>query len=363
MSRWRARASVGEGAANLWRGSVLFAAVTVIFTATITAATMADITTVSRLVAAERDYLDRGGDLLVVTSGDGVDAGRCAALSGVGGVKAAAAASVLVGPLPLTGRPASQQTVTVATAGIQEILHLPVLAAGDVVAGSLIADRWSLATGSHLQLEEAGAVAAGLPSTVLTVAATSDLAVLGEAESTSILLLGAPVGTADRCLLRIDPPYRETVRALVPAMLSETIDNPVQISDRISLGGFAQDPAAAFDDRVTRYGGAAAGLLVGLLWAVIAWTRRGRSALYAALGVPYPGGVLIRWTESTAVVALAALWAVALAVTLSAAQGTGLDLALTLALRHGALAAAVALTTTALCGLWRPGTLAALKDR
>jgi hypothetical protein len=164
--------------------------------------------------------------------------------------------------------------------------------------------------------------------------------------------------------VRIEPQYRSTLRAAIPAVLGETSRAPINVADRLPAGPSAQDPSAAWAGRPTRWAPAAAGVVVGLLWAAIAWTRRGRSALYASIGVPYSGGVLLRWTEGAAVVLLGALWGCVLAVEIAAlGVDVPLRVATSLVLRDGGAATAVALAVVVLVGLWRPPTLAALKDR
>jgi hypothetical protein len=318
------------------------------------------------VLTAERDYLAAGGDLLVAQSaGDHpLDAGRCAALASVQGVRAAAALTVAPGAAHLVGRPESQQTLVTATAGILDLLDVPALPADGVVASSVIADRWQWAPGTHLQLDPTDAGLARAPAAVLTVAAVRDLALLSEGASTGVLMIRPPVGDADQCFVRIDPQYRDDLRDTIPAVLGETTTSAVNVSDRLPAGALAQDPASAYDSRTTRWAAGAAGLVVGLLWAVVAWTRRGRAALYASVGVPYSGGVLIRWTEGAGILVLGVLWGAALAATVAACTvDVPVGVALDLVVRGGGLALGVALGVVVLVGLWRPPTLAALKDR
>lgn len=365
-ARWRARSSVGEGLANLRDGALLGAVLVAITTLVVAGALLVDVLTAARVLTAERDYLAAGGDLLVAQSAGpaGIDAGRCAALADVHGVRAAAALKVTPGAAHLVGRPESQQTLVTATAGVLDLLDVPALPADGVVVSSVIADRWQWAPGSHLQLDPADAGNARAPGSVLTVTAVRDLALLSEGASTGVLLVQPPVGTADQCFVRIDPQYRDDLRATIPAVLGETSSSAVNVSDRLPAGALAQDPATAYAMRTTRWAAGAAGLVVGLLWAVVAWTRRGRAALYASVGVPYSGGVLIRWTEGVGIVLLGVLWGAALAATVAACTvDVPVEVALSLVLRGSGLALALAVGVVVLVGLWRPPTLAALKDR
>lgn len=363
--RWRLRASLAEGLANLRDGALLSALLVAFATLTIGGAVLVDVVAVGRVVAAERSYLERGGDLLVAQTARGaVDAARCDALGRATGVRAAAAVTVRPAAVGLVGRPDSQQTVVTATSGVLDLLDVPDLPADGVVVSSAVAERWQWSVGTHVQLDPVRSAELGAPSTVLTVAAVRDLGILSEGASTGILLIQPPAGGAERCFVRIEAQYRADVRATVPAALGETGDNGVNVSDRLPAGALSEDPSAAFHGRVTRGSGAAAGLLLGLVWAVVLWTRRSRAALYASIGLPYSGGVLVRWTEGAGVVVLGGLWGVTLAIGVAAVRvDVPLDVAVGVAVRGGCLATAVALTVTVLAGLWRPSTLAALKDR
>jgi len=363
MSRWRARASLVEGLTNVRDGATLSAVLVAVATLVVGGAVLLDLVSAGAVLATERDYLDAGGDLLVAqAASDGtLDAARCDALTHVTGVRAAAAVTVSTDAARLVGRPASAQTVVTATAGIIPLLDLPTMPADGVVASRVVAERWQWTAGTHLQLEPR---VPGLPTSVLEVRAVTDLAQLSEAASTGVLLVATPTRQADACFVRVHPQYRDTLRDTIPAALGATQSAPVNVADRVPAGALSQDPRTAWEDRPTRWAPLAAGLVVGLLWSVIAWTRRGRAALYASVGVPYAGGVLLRWTEGAAVVVLGTAWGCALAAGVAAvAVDIPLRVAVSLVLRGGGSALVVALALVALVGLWRPPTLAALKDR
>lgn len=363
---WLVRSSFREGVLNLRDGAPLGVALVALVATVIAVAVLLDVVTAARVVRAEQEYLDAGGDLLVAaSSGDRpVDVPACLALRGTRGVRAVAAVSVRPGAAPLVGRPDSSQTLVIATAGVLDLLGVRTLAATEVVVSQTVADRWQWTAGSHLQLDPAAAAGLGAPSGVLTVGAVADLGLLSEGASTGVLAVGPPTGTADGCWVRIEPQYRDDLHAAIPAVLGETDTTSVTVADRLPAGPLAQDSAAAFAGRTTRWAGAAAGATVGIVWCLVVWTRRGRAALYASLGVPWTGGVLIRWTEGACVVVVGTLWGVALGVTVAVAlAGAPPSLSLELALRAGAAALGVSLTLVVAIGLWRPPTLAALKDR
>ncbi|TQL02504.1 hypothetical protein [Cellulomonas sp. SLBN-39] len=362
---WRARASFAEGATNLRESGVLGAVLVGLAAVLVAAGLLVDVRAAHAVVEAESGYLAAGGDLLVAQAGDdgSIDAARCVAVAGTTGVRASAAVTVAPGAAGIVGRPAAEQTVVTATDGVLDVLDLPAPRPDGVVVAAGLADRWEWAAGSHLQLVPRESTA-GLPTGVLTVEAVADLARLSEGASTGVLVLAAPIGDAQACFVRIDPQYRDDLRAALPAVLGETAAGPVSVSDRLPAGALAQDPASAYDHRVTRWVGGAVGAVVGLVWAVVAWTRRGRAALYASLGVPWAGGVLVRWVEGLGIALLGTVWGTSLAATTAVtALGVPAPLAVDLAVRGGALAFAVASLVVVAAGLWQPPTLASLKDR
>jgi hypothetical protein len=363
--RWRTSASLSEGVANI-RSSVLGPILVAVTVLVVGVSLVVDVRTAGEIVAAETAYLDAGGDLLVARGQDGatVDAARCHALSSVAGVRAAAGVTTVPAAAVLVGRPESAQAVVRATPGVLDILGVDAWGPRDVVASQAVAERWQWQAGTRLQFEATGATAMGAPTGVLQVAAVADLALLGDAASTAVLLVQEPTGEVDECWVRVAPQHRDDVRAALPAVLGETRESAIHVADRLPPGALAQDPAATYDARPTRWAPVAAGVVVGLLWGVVTWTRRGRAALYAAVGVPWAGGVLIRWTEGALVVAVGCVWAAALAA------GVGvvvLDVpgvvVLPLAVRGAAGGLAAALVVVAAVGLGQPATLAALKDR
>lgn len=362
--RWRPAASVSEGLANV-RLSALGPLLVAVVVLVVGGALVADLRTAGAVLDAEERYLAQGGDLLVARAqGDAsLDAARCAAVTDVVGVRAAAGVAVEPGAVRLEGRPESAQTVVRATAGVVDLLDLPWVGGGEVVVADALAERWQWAAGTRLRLDPAGAATLGAPVGTLTVRAVADLARLGDAASTALLVPQAPVGPVDECWVRVAPQHREDVRGVLPALLGETGTTAVQVADRLPPGALTQDAAAAYDARATRWAPVAAGAVVGLLWAVVAWTRRGRSALYASIGVPRAGAVLLRWVEGAAVVVPGCLWAAALATGVGAVTGLPVGVALGLACSGALGACAAAVTAVAVVGVWQPPTLAALKDR
>lgn len=363
---WTLWTSVTEGLRNIRDGATLGAGLVLITAAVVGATTMADITTVSAVVADEAAYLDAGGDILVVVPAEGhLSASVCDRLPQLTGVRAAAAVTQLPAGVQLTGRPGSSQAIVVATSGVADLLGTPMPGADQAIAPKTIMERWLWDTRTLLQFDADDAAQQGvdLPAGPISIAATHDFRQLSEAASTSILLITTTNTPASECTVRIAPQYREDLRSALPAMLGETVTNPVQVADRIATGALSQDFSITFEQRGTRHAGLLAGAFSGFVFAIVLWTRRGRSALYASLGVPYTGGVVIRWTETLLPLWVGASWGTLLAVTASIARKTPVDIALEVGLRQGTCAALAASALVLLAALWRPQTLQALKDR
>ncbi|MFJ4232777.1 hypothetical protein [Cellulosimicrobium cellulans] len=342
-------------------------------------AVWADARAAGQVLATERTYLADGGDLLIAYSPDGspVDAAACERLADVTGVRAAGSVSIGLLATGLAGRPEVTQTVVTVSPGTQGLLMGRGRDAGlgdlAVVPGTgtraawvapTLAERWAWGRGATLALTGGAVDGMGLPTGTLTVAGVVDPGVLDEAASTGVLLVRPGVGPAQRCFLRVEPPYREVLTAAVPSLLGDGAGQQVQVVDRLPTGAAASDPGVAYEHRPTRWAGAAAGLVVGLLWCVVAWTRRGRAALYDTLGVRVGEAVLVRWTEGAVVLLVGVAWGIAWGISSAVVVSeVPQEVAVELGLRGGALAIGTLAPFVLAAAAWRPRTLAALKDR
>lgn len=363
---WQARHSIAEAVANVRGSGLISVTVIVVVAAMVAAAVVVDLGAAHRILTAEKSYLDSGGDLIIARPADkgSIDAAACSNLSGAMGVRTAFALDVHTGAARIVGRPETQQTVVAATSGVAALLGIEPLDADQAVVSTLIADRWQWSTGSQFQFEPDAASDLDLPQGVLTTAAVADLGLISEGASTGVLLTRAAAGAAQSCYVQVTPAYKDDLMAAIPALLGETSSEAIQVAERLPAGGFARDPAREFDGRSTRWIGAAAGAIAGLLWAIVGWTRRGRAALYASIGVPWSGGVLIRWTEGLVVVGAGILWGAALGLG-GAVTWLGVDprLGVTMAVQHVCAALTAGFVVTLLTGVAKPPTLAMLKDR
>lgn len=372
--RRRARPSVWvrEGVEGVRHGGILMVAIVALVALTTAAGAWSDATTAVAIVDAEQAHLDAGGDVLVAQRADNepIPAAACARLAEVDGVRASGALTVGVLATGVAGFPEVRQSVVSITEGVLGVLGAragvpDARAAGpvSVVVAPAVAEQRGLTPGSHLQLTGGQVEGLEIPTEALRVDAVVDTTVLGEAYGSSVFLVQPPGGGASSCFVRVEPHLRGRLEGVVASQLGDSAASMVQVAERLPAGAAAADPRARWAERPTRWVGLAVGLVVAATWSVVAWMRRGRAALVATIGVRYPEGVLVRWTEGLVVVTTGCLWGVLLGGLAVTATGSDPWLVLGLVLRTGALAWAVAALGVVLVGLWRPDTVAALKDR
>ncbi|WP_149203563.1 hypothetical protein [Actinotalea subterranea] len=323
---WRLRVAIDEGLRN-WRcGRWLTALLAVLLVAGFTVPAVADTLQVSRMVEDERAWEAAGGRLLVATNeAAGVPRLACERLTDLAGVEASASLTRLVRPAALVTAPGAAIPVVAATEGVADLLGIGPVGSGAVLATDL-GQTLRLRPGDTLALtpaDEGPGSPAGpdpggrsdgsraLPAGVLTVAAVTDLSLLGEQRSGGMLLTVAAEGTADACFVRLAPGYVEAARAALPAVL-QADGTPAVVTDRLLGGEFARDYAAEYDGRGLRNAPWAIGLAAAMLWLLVRWVRRGQEGLYATLGARWPVRTTMRLVEWCALVGTVALAAVVL---------------------------------------------------
>jgi hypothetical protein len=120
---------------------------------------------------------------------------------------------------------------------------------------------------------------------------------------------------------------------------------------------------SALDHRATRGVGVAAGAVSGLLWAIIAWMRRSRTAQYATIGLSRSASFLVRWTEAAVVLLAGTVWGSALGITAAVVSGAAPRDAVVWVGTTTAAALGTGMLVATVITIWRPATLAALKER
>ncbi len=358
------RRGVAEGWRNVVAAPFLHGALTVVVTLLVTSAGVADLAVVHRIVADERAYLAAGGDLLRASVRDGsLAADACAAVTALDGVLASSAVSVR--QVRVVGRPEHTQTVLLATPGLERMVGAPTLGPDEVLVSQVVADRWGWRAGTPVRLvpHSTGPTVWDVPERGLAVGGVADLSRFGDAASSAVVVPSAPSGAADECVVQTSAAARDDVAAALPALLGDGTAGAVEVQRPLDGGAFGPDAALEFARRPTRLAGLAAGAVAGVLLAVVAWTRRQRSALYATLGMPWSGGVVLRATEGVVPVVAGGAWGGLCAGATGAGLGLPVGVAVVTAALHALAAAGGAVAVVVLVALWRPPTLQALKDR
>jgi hypothetical protein len=100
---------------------------------------------------------------------------------------------------------------------------------------------------------------------------------------------------ADRCWVEFAPAAFQSAEPLLDAWFDT---EGLVVAPFAFQGELTRDPAAEFSTRPTRSGWIWAGATGSLFYWLLAWMRRGEYALYAALGVPWYGRVVMAGVES-----------------------------------------------------------------
>ncbi|QAY63005.1 hypothetical protein ET495_06845 [Xylanimonas allomyrinae] len=189
------RHAFGEAGRNTLAAPFLYGALLIAVALVTAAAAFADLTAIARVVAAERAFLDAGGEIVRATHTDGrIDARACAAIADIEGVTAASA--VTTHQARLAGRPGHPQNVMTATPGLEDVIDAPTLQPGQILTSVRALDRWSWQTGTQIQLLPAHhGMASELwepPAELLTTAGTANLGRLGDGADSTLIIPAAP---------------------------------------------------------------------------------------------------------------------------------------------------------------------------
>jgi hypothetical protein len=286
-----------------------------------------------------RADLDAHGARVVIATGEGgLSAARCDALRGLAGVTAAGGVR-LGDPVTLRSAPRLRFQSGAVTAGILEVwdpTFTGEYGAGFVVGGSF-AEELAVTPGTVLVLSDSRLDRIGV---VLNVKDRN------RAVDRWLMEVVAPAGRISECWVEFSPGSLNVAVSLLGAWF-EPQARQVVVRPLIPTGEFTRDPTRELAARPQAGAWLPLGLIVGLVTSLLTWLRRSEAGLYAALGVPATGLVLMAHIEATALIALSwvvgGAWAVALTEVLSG--GVGIDQAI-VALRSSASAALVGLLVT-----------------
>ncbi|KSW29247.1 hypothetical protein [Cellulomonas sp. B6] len=369
QKRWRFAAAVDEGLRNWRNGRWLTILTTVLVVAAATVPVVADGLGLARLVADERSWVAAGGRMLVVTNdpAGGVDRAACESTARVEGITASASLRRLALRAGVPNAPDARIPLVAVSEGIGPVLGLHPSTDGVILPPEL-ADGLGVRAGQTITLtadidpqEPAGATV--LPVGPVPVAAVADTSVLGEDNAYAILLPTPAAGRAGACFVTADAGFLESVRAVLPTMLSADGQDAV-VTDRLVNGEYSRDFSAEYATRGLVDAPWAVGASISLLWLLLVWLRRGRDGLYATLGADRATRAVIRVTEGAALVGTSMLLA---AGTATAVLAVAVPDPLAVApdvVRHLTIVTSVAVLgvlVSAVLPLKSP--LAALKDR
>lgn len=375
MNTWRLRDAAGEGVRTWAHGRWTSVALTVLVAAAVAAPAVMDVLSIQRVVDAEARWIAQGGRTVVITSNqDGIDADSCSALGGASGVAAAVPVTRLAEAVALSTAPDASIPLVVAGEGLADLLGVE-LNDGAVLAPA-IAAQLGVGPGDHLLLRPAHATGvvehgAGPPVSAnvdqlttgtVTIAAVADLTLLGESNATGIVL-PAGSGVAASCFVTLDPGADIAGRESLAAALTRGSTTPV-VADRLTSGEFVRSFSAEHSERDLRAVPWAAGAVVGSVWLMIRWLRRGQDGLYATLGADWSIRAVIRLSEWAALTAVSTVLAGTVIMAFLVPADVSAVVAVPFVLRSSLMTLATASSLAAL-GTLVPlrSPLSSLKDR
>jgi len=363
QSRWPLRLSVREGVATARTGR--WTSLLVIVAVSLAVATgAADAVGVSRLVDEERAWVAAGGHVLVVTGSASaeeraaVPAARCEQLTSLDGVEAAFALRHATSTAALAHTPGGRVSLYEVSPGVMQFLGLEPALEGVIVASATFAERSAVRDGetSRLLLE-------GRDDVGPVVVRTADTTPLGDHLDGALLAPTLLTGAADLCFVRADAARHGSVRAALPALLAAD-GAPAAIDERLAERRFTADLAQRFEDRPLRWLWVACAVLLGLLWAMLQWSRRSHTAIYSTFGMPTASRLVMQVTEWGVLAGLGGLVGAGTGTVWALALGAAPGQTVVTVTLHATLTLLAATVLVTLLGLRPAGDLlATLKDR
>lgn len=280
---WRASVIAGEVFRNLKSRALVWLLLGVTATATVAGLAVAELQAGSSAVEL-RQKLDLAGANVVVieapsqgSSSEGsLNAGRCVALNSQVGV-VLAGAERLREQIELQTAPGSP-ILPVETVGPTVAIWDPTL------ANTSRASSGAWATNSLLERLGVG------PGSPIIFGTTSQaLVVEGNFAPLRAPQMGARVvypgmtsALADRCWVEVTAPLSQDKLFSLSAWFAA--DAPVVVRPLLDTTTLQANPALQYQNRITRYGWVAVGLVIGVLWTMVIRSRRGEMALLLTVG-------------------------------------------------------------------------------
>jgi hypothetical protein len=353
-----AREGVDTARAGRWTSMLIMAAAAWL----VGAPGAADALDTAHLVAGERDWIDDGAYVFVVTGFNSKDAqnpipsGACDRLAQSDGIEASFAASHSPATFAFSQSPSGRITLVDVTPGAAAYLGTSLDAHGVALVTEGLAKRSGVADGEPVVVQRRGGPgAAAATSDVLRVRVVSSRQLGAEYDGT-LLMPGLAGDRAETCFVRTDAAHVKAVESLLPAALAwdgkPAIPNPL-----LFQGKHTVDYTHAFEDRSLRWVWVATGALLGLLWAMIQWFRRSQIAIYTTFGMRAASRLVMQVAEWGVLGAIGAAWGWALGVVGAIALGARAEQAFAQVTWHALLTMLVATALVVLLGMRPTGTL------
>lgn len=362
---WPLRLAASEGVAAARTGRWTSALIVVVVAWLCALPGALDAVNVSGLVATERDWIEAGGHVYVVTSREiGVPAGVCERLSGSDAVEDSFALVRTQARGGFAATPGADVSLFAVSPGAYDFLGLDVPAGVGVIMSGALSERSGVGDGEPVVvLQHADQQRVGADSGVVT-ASVADTMILGE-EYDGALLVPASLGNtlADACFVRTDAEHVGAVGEVLPGLLAVG-GTDATVSPRLFTGEFSLDFTTAYGDRALRWAWVAAAAVMGLIWALVQWFRRGQTAIYATFGMRAAPRMAMQVAEWGTLAGIGMVWGVGLGVVGALALGASWRQALPIVVAHSLASVLAATVLVVLLGTRGAGSLlSALKDR
>lgn len=245
---------------------------------------------------------------VAITADKGLSAERCAALSDIHGITAAAA--VQVGPL----KGVNTAPGTLFRTGTLTADGLDLFTSGTPPTVANVADRWILGVAAADELGVRSGMWLVVGEDARQVGAVIDTDERYPQIARWIMTIAAPFGMADECWVEYDSGVTTGRTELVDTVLATTAGQLVA-RPLIRLDRFARNPVSELAVRPQAQAWFAAGLVLAAIAWLATWFRRAHIGLYRALGTT-PSGLFtlgaVEYALPTVIGGAAgALWAIA----------------------------------------------------
>lgn len=365
---WPLRLAAREGVATArtgrWTSTLMVIAV-----AWVVAAGAADALGVTALVEREREWIDAGGHVSIVTGAsfqsqqNPVPTAACEGLAAVEGVTASFALTRGDTMAAFFHAPGNNVTVVSVTPGITQFLDLKTREQPVVVATAALAERTGVKDGEVVSISARSAGGGAIGTSDALTLHIVDTAALSEDLDGAMLMPTAMGSEAGECYVRTDSAHKDAVAAMLPSALAYE-GMPATARPRITPSDFAIDFSTAFQERDLRWLWVPSAALLGLLWGMVQWFRRSHLAIYATFGMRAAPRLAMQASEWGVFAGIGVLWGWSLGVVGAVAAGARVEQALVQVTAHAVLTVLGASVLVVLLGLRPTGTLLnTLKDR